>query len=123
MNTNIALTFIRDIDNKKKDDRVIITKIPDSDDFDLSITYSGVAYGSDIKRSFNQSVSSPSLRTYIHSILVLTMHDVDPYVRIQIDMPNAPSILLKISEHTCRRVYEAIDELIEISVTSWPRAV
>ena len=121
-NPTIAISFIRDLDNMRKDDKIVITKKSD-DDFDVSIKFAGVAYGVSNTTCFEQTIPVSNLKKYVRSILVLTMHDAAPYVRIQVDMPNAPSVLLKINQHTCDSVYDAIDELIEVSVLSWPQRV
>lgn len=121
MKPSISIAFIRDIGSKNNDDRIIITK-GSEDTFDVSIKYAGIAYGISEHTCFDQNIKASNLKKYVRSLLVLSMHDADPYDRVQIDMPNAPSVLLKINPHLCEGIYEAVDELIEVSIVSWPRA-
>jgi len=119
MQGSILIRFIRNSD-KHDDDKITIRKSTTCDDFDLSIKYAGVGYNNSESVTFYQNISQDNLKKYISSLLVLIMHDEIPYFRIQVDMPNAPSVMLSTNSYSCESVCDAINTLVEVTLASWP---
>lgn len=111
----IVLRFIRDSKNYAKDDLVRISPLSDSN-YQIKTTYS------DSKDPYIQTLSYNNVFDYVHSVMILLIHDEAPFVNVQIEVPNTPTVLLSVKSLDSDRLYQAIDNLLRITLSSWSRS-
>ena len=110
------LRFVRDKHNPVTDDLVSISFLSPGN-YQIKTKYS------DGTRCSIQTLSYMDIFDYVHSVMTLLIHDDDPFKWVQIDAPNTPSILLAIKDLDCSRVYQAIDNLLHVSLSIWSRTL
>jgi len=115
------LRFIRDKTNSANDDVVSISFLSPGN-YQIKTNYSE-AKCSIKSRCSIQTLSYIDIFYYVHSLMILLIHDSDPFMWIQIDAPNTPSILLANKDLDVERVYQAIDNLLHVTLSIWSRSL
>lgn len=119
---SLVIRFIRDSKNDQNDDVIRVNPIWRTLSNDVSILEYNIQTTFKNLQSpmaVTQKVLSSTLLVYLQSIFQLYVHDNDPFESVQIDFPNAPTILLSLKELSKRS--DMILELIRTSITSWPQ--
>jgi hypothetical protein len=114
-----VLRLIRDKENTAKDDHVKISYLSYGI-YQINTKYSQ-KYSQG--KSSVQNLSDRDIFDYVHSLMILLIHDTDPFKFVQIDAPNTPSILLAIKDLDSERLYHAIDNLLRVTLSSWSRSL
>ena len=129
MSGKIVIRFTRDLNNSSKDD--VITIMPkwattcchdvEVMEYSVVMTTASCSNNSNLARSYEQLLSAQNLRKYVHSLLALLPKDTEPFLGVQIDLPNAPTVLFNQKD-----LYEnawSIVNLVEVAISSWPSRV
>jgi len=111
----LVIRFIRDSKNYANDDLVCISPLSNN-------TYQIKTNYSDNNKKYIQTLSYNNVFDYVHSVMILLIHDDAPFVNVQIDMPNTPAVLLAVKDLDSERLYGAIDKLLHITLSSWSRS-
>ena len=85
---SISILFVRDTNNSKKDDSIVI-RPTDTDNF-FRVIYKDL-----INKSKHEiHMTSESLRSYIHSLFHIVGYDTFPFDSMQISFPMFPCIMI-----------------------------
>jgi hypothetical protein len=124
--SSIIIRFIRNKNDTTQDDMTTISPIWN----DLSDEISILEYTIVTKFAKNpenalsssystkQTVNSQSLRMFLCSMLTMMYHDIDPFVAVQFDMPNSPSIIVSVNSLNC--IHSSIMNMLNSLIESWP---
>jgi len=124
--SSIVIRFIRNKDDTSQDDMItinpiwndlcdeisvleytILTKFANNPENALSVTY-----------TTKQTVNSQGLRMFLCSMLSMMYHDIDPFLAVQFDMPNSPSIIVSVNSFNC--IHSSIMTMLNSLIESWP---
>jgi len=98
--------------NSLNDNRVV--------DYSVSMKYAQIKNSANAPPSHSQNLSSTNLYKYINSLFVLISSDNYPFINIQIDAPNYPTVLLTPSLLARGDVLDAVNSMLDVIITSWP---
>jgi hypothetical protein len=116
----MVIRFIRDLTNKIDDDVVYISPVWDNYSNEVSVLqYHIYTKFSDDRSNTDQVVSAHNLRKYVRSLLSIAACDQDPFKGVQLDIPNAPSVLFKVSN--LLDCLSNIMCLLDVTMDSWPQ--
>jgi len=118
----MVIRFMRDLSKQNEDDVVYINPEWDTLTNDMSLLqYHIVMRFSEDRSSTEQRVSAHNLRKYLRSLLSIIANDQDPFKGVQIDIPNTPSVLFKVSN-----LMDSLSNimcLLEVTMDSWPKKI
>ena len=120
---SIVIRFTRD--NCSLNDDILCIKpnsLTDNSviDYSLTMKYADIQNGTNMPKSHTLNLSSFNLYKYINSLFVLISNDKYPFLNIQIDAPNYPTVLLTPSLLGTSDVLDAINNMLDVIITSWP---
>lgn len=108
------LRLVRDKANSDKDDIIRISFLSRGN-YQIKTKYSE-------GMTSIQTLTDRDVLIYVHSLMILLIHDIAPFNCVQIDAPNTPSVLLAVKDLDNERIYQAIDNLLLITLSIWSRA-
>jgi len=110
------LRLVRDKSNSAKDDLIRISCLSRGN-YQIKTKYSEGIMTS------TQTLTDRDILNYVHSLMILLIHDIAPFNCVQIDAPNTPSILLAVKDLDNERIYQAINNLLCVTLSIWSRSV
>jgi len=115
-NMSINIRFIRTNGSPKNDDKVIISRLPYSQDNRFNLSYT---YGDTNVKTPHQVVLAPdAVFRWMRNIIGLLEKDSDPFESVQLDLPFMPSVLFDVPKLS--DAYHPLLDAIEFHLDNWP---
>jgi len=109
---SIVIRCIRNGKDSSTDDIIKIS--PNNNSFyDIKI------FHGEIKKSYTQLLTYANVFSYVHSLMTLLIHDDKPFIAVQLDIPNTPSVYLNINTLDSYNMYNAIHSILHVTLDSW----
>ena len=121
----ITIRFIRDTD-RLNDDVINISPLQttvSTVNYTVQMHFAQAYTATSAPLMHMQILSAENLYKYINSLFTLVSHDTHPFVCVQIDGPNYPSVTLNPKTLVLNDVTGAINNMLDIITTSWPNLV
>lgn len=123
--SKILIRFIREKGDSSTDDKISITPIWNVINNEVSVLEyrilteinSNTITSDPICRT-RQLVSAQNLKEYLSALFTIMYHDMDPFQSFQLDMPNAPSVVLNVK--SIETLHEKIMTMVNCLIQSWP---
>jgi len=124
--SRIVLRFIRSSNDFSKDDTIVVRPVWTSCshgvevlEYSVTMTTAACVHANNLAHSYAQVLSGANLRKYLHSLLVLLPNDITPFMSVQLDLPNAPSVIFQ--QNTLYENAWSILNLVDVTLESWQR--
>ena len=114
----IVLRFIRDININNKDDMISISPLPNGN-YSIKTKYADMSINNRNHNIYVQTLTYYNVFNYIHSLMILLIHDDKPFQSIQFDVPNTPSVIIQINKLDSHQLYTAINSILHVTLDSW----
>lgn len=104
------------------DDSITISKSPDSSAY---LLLSNICDNEKCHERTEQVMilTAHQVVVYLQDIFHLVMSDNDPFYGVQLDLPCAPSILLRVNRPSFKDEYSAMVRVIDTTLQHWPEFV
>lgn len=120
----ILLRFIRDSKDSRKDDVVFIRPVwtpmsPGVTVLEFSVNSRfAKEYTTGSISANKQMLNYENVKKYVFALLNLVSNDSDPFVNVQIDIPNVPSVLLE--PKNIPASIHMLMNLVDLTLYAWP---
>ena len=109
--TFIQIRLLRDFKNKSQDDKIAIEYLESDESY--IVYYLDANFTSKMPQTI--SLSGEALDTYLKSLFTLLAHDMDPFLRVQFNIPAMPCLLYEPQDLLASDIMESLMAVMPIT--------